>query len=87
LRLLLAFAKINSKGQIAIPAEVLKNLDLKPGAYVSLIEGEDGKYRFRKSCSIMDMKGCVRWTDKPVTIEEMNETIAKGWARQLTFED
>jgi hypothetical protein len=35
----------------------------------------------------MDMKGCVRWTDKPVTIEEMNETIAKGLARQLTFED
>jgi hypothetical protein len=29
----------------------------------------------------------LHWTGKPVTIEEMNETIAKGWAGQLTFED
>jgi AbrB family looped-hinge helix DNA binding protein len=83
----MAFAKINSEGQITIPAEVLKNLDLKAGDYVSLIEGEDGKYSFRKACSIMDLQGCVRWTGKPVTIEEMNETNAKGWAGQLTFED
>jgi len=33
------------------------------------------------------MKGCIEWTGKPVTIEEMNETIAKGWAGQLIFED
>ena len=35
----------------------------------------------------MDLKGCVHWTGKPVTIEEMNETISKGWAGLLTFED
>jgi hypothetical protein len=35
----------------------------------------------------MDMLGCIQWTGKPVTIEEMNETIAKGWAGLLTFED
>jgi hypothetical protein len=35
----------------------------------------------------MDMEGCLHWTGKPVTIEVMNETIAEGWAGQLTFED
>jgi len=35
----------------------------------------------------MDLLGYIHWTGKPVTIEEMNETIAKGWAGQLTFED
>jgi AbrB family looped-hinge helix DNA binding protein len=40
-----------------------------------------------KTGSIMDMEGCIHWTGKPVTIEEMNETIAKGWAGLLTIED
>jgi hypothetical protein len=35
----------------------------------------------------MDLKGCAKWTGKPITIEEMNETITQGWAGELTFED
>jgi len=35
----------------------------------------------------MDLRGIVKWKGKPVTIEEMNETIAKGWSGQLTFDD
>jgi len=35
----------------------------------------------------MDLRGCVKWTGKPVTIQEMNETIEKGWAGELTFND
>jgi AbrB family looped-hinge helix DNA binding protein len=83
----MAFAAVNSEGQITIPAEVLKKLSLKPGDQVKFIEGEHGEYIFRKAGSIMDLKGCVHWTGKPVTIEEMNETISKGWAGLLTFED
>ena len=98
----MATAAVTSKGQITIPAEVREDLGLKAGDRVSFIKGENGEYilkpktgsiidektiwkeRFR---SIMDLEGCVHWTGKPVTIEEMNETIAKGWAGQLTFED
>jgi AbrB family looped-hinge helix DNA binding protein len=83
----MTFAKINPEGQITIPAEIIKKLGLKPGDYVSLIESEDGKYSFQKAGSIKDLAGCIHWTGKPVTIEEMNETIAKGWAGLLTFED
>jgi AbrB family looped-hinge helix DNA binding protein len=84
----MATAAVTSKGQITIPAEVRKKLGIKPGDRVRFVEGENGEYIFRpKIGSIMDLEGCVNWTGKPVTIEEMNETIAKGWAGQLTFED
>jgi antitoxin PrlF len=84
----MATAAVTSKGQITIPLEVRKKLGLKPGDRVSFIEGEHGEFIFRpKTGSIRDLEGCVHWTGKPVTIEEMNETIRKGWAGELTFED
>jgi AbrB family looped-hinge helix DNA binding protein len=84
----MATAVVNSKGQITIPAEVRKKLGLKPGYRVRFIEAENGEISFKAiTGSIMDLYGFVKWTGKPVTIEEMNETIAKGWAGLLSFED
>lgn len=84
----MATAAVTSKGQITIPIEVRQDLGLKAGDRVSFIKGETGDYVLKvKTGSIMDMEGCVPWTGRPVTIEEMNETIAKGWAGLLTFED
>ncbi len=84
----MAPAALTSKGQITIPIDVRKKLGLKPGDRVRFIEGENGEIILKpKTGSIMDLEGCVPWTGKPVTIEEMNETIAKGWAGLLTFED
>lgn len=71
-----------------IPVEVRKKMGLKPGDQVRFVEGENGEYMLRaKNKSIMDLKGCVKWTGKPITIEEMNETIAQGWAGELSFDD
>jgi AbrB family looped-hinge helix DNA binding protein len=84
----MADAVVNSKGQITIPAEVRRKLGLKPGDLVMFYENESGDVVFRpKTGSIMDLQGCVKWTGRPVTIEEMNETIAKGWAGELKYED
>lgn len=84
----MATAAVTSKGQITIPVEVRKKLGLKPGDRVRFIEGENGEFIIRpKTSSIMDLEGCVPWTGKPVTIEEMNETIAQGWAGELSFDD
>jgi len=84
----MATAAVTSKGQITIPAEVRKKLGLKPGDRVRFVESENGEFIMKpKTGSIMDLEGCVPWSGKPVTIEEMNETIAKGWAGLLTFED
>jgi AbrB family looped-hinge helix DNA binding protein len=84
----MATAAVTSKGQITIPAEIRKKLGLKAGDRVRFIEGENGECILRpKTGSIMDLKGFVKWTGKPVTIAEMNETIAQGWAGQLKYED
>lgn len=84
----MATAAITSKGQITIPVEVRRKHGLKTGDRVRFIEGENGEIILKpKTASIKDLEGCVPWTGKPVTITDMNETIAKGWAGLLTFED
>ena len=84
----MATAALTSKGQITIPVEVRKKLGLKPGDRIGFIENENGEFVLkRKTGSLMDMEGILKWTGKPVTIEEMNETIRKGWAGGLTFDD
>jgi antitoxin PrlF len=81
-------AAVTSKGQITIPIEVRKKLGLKPGKRVRFIEGEPGEVILKSKTGLtMDLEGCVPWTGRPVTIEEMNETIAKGWAGLFTFQD
>lgn len=84
----MATAAITSKGQITIPIEVRRKLGLKPGDRVRFVESENGEIILKpKTGSIMDMRGFFKWRGKPVTIEEMNETIAKGWAGELTFDE
>jgi len=84
----MAAASVTSKGQITIPIEVREDLGLKTGDRVSFIKGEDGVYSLMpKTGSIMNLRGIAKWNGKPVTIEEMNETIAKGWAGELHYED
>jgi antitoxin PrlF len=81
-------ALVNSRGQITIPAEVRKKLGLKAGARVWFIENENGEYTLKiKTGSIMNLRGIFRWTGKPVSIEEMNETIAQAGACELRYED
>jgi antitoxin PrlF len=81
-------AAVTSKGQITIPIEVREKLGIKPGDRVRFVENEKGEIVLKpKTGSIMDLRGIVKWTGKPVTIEEMNETIGRGWAGQLTFDD
>jgi AbrB family looped-hinge helix DNA binding protein len=81
-------AAVTSKGQITIPIEVRVKLGIKPGDRVRFVENENGEIILKpKTGSIMDLRGIVKWTSKPVIIEEMNETIANGWSGQLTLDD
>jgi antitoxin PrlF len=84
----MASAAITAKGQVTIPAKVRQDMDLKAGDRVRFIKGENGEYIVKpQNRSIMDLHGAIKWKGKHVSIEDMNETIAKGWAGLLKFED
>ena len=84
----MATASVTSKGQITIPAEVREDLGLKAGDRVDFIKDEAGEYKLKpKKGSLRDVRGMWKWTGKPLTIDEMNQVIARGWAGQLTIED
>lgn len=80
----MATASLTSKGQVTVPVEVRRKLGLKPGDQVSFEEAPNGGYVFKpKKRSIMELYGVGKWNGPPVSIEEMNETIEKGWAGLL----
>jgi antitoxin PrlF len=81
-------AKLGEKGRITIPADVRHRLGLHPGDRVLFSElGDDVRISRARGRSIMDLQGIAKWDGPPVTIEEMNETIAEGWAGLLEFDD
>jgi antitoxin PrlF len=74
-------AKVTSKGQITIPAEVRKALGLKAGVRVNFFQNANGEFVLSpKTGSIQDLKGCVPKLDYVPTIEEINEAIAAAAA-------
>ncbi|MEI9992123.1 MAG: AbrB/MazE/SpoVT family DNA-binding domain-containing protein [Rhizomicrobium sp.] len=63
--------------------EVLRDLGVAPGDDILLEKLPDGSYlmRPRPKGKISDVFGMLkRPGQRPVTIEEMNEAIAEGWA-------
>ena len=70
-------ATITSKGQITIPKPVRQRLGVNPGDRVEFIELENGVFQLvAASRDIKALKGIVPKLANPVTIDEMNETIA-----------
>ncbi len=71
---------LTSKGQITLPVEIRKEMGLKPGDRLEFNRNiETGTYEMtRKTGSIQDLFGIVKYDGPPVTIEEMDEAIAQG---------
>lgn len=75
----MADAKLTSKGQITIPSEVRQRMKLRAGDTLKFEVQPDGKVLLRKRLSGMELCGILkRPGQKPVTVEEMNESIAKA---------
>jgi len=75
-------ATLTSKGQITIPKEIRDRLRLQTGHRVEFEIDKNGKvFLVPRNRDIRSLKGIMRSKRKtPVTVEEMNEAIAEGFA-------
>lgn len=70
-------ATLTSKGQITLPKSVRDRLGVEAGDRIEFIESEEGFLVVPATRDIRSLKGIVPKPKKPVTIEEMNQSIAK----------
>lgn len=75
---------VTAKGQITLRKEVLRHLGVAPGQKVEVDLLPNGRIELRGAApkgSIEDFIGCAhRPGTKPLTIGQINEIIAEGWA-------
>jgi bifunctional DNA-binding transcriptional regulator/antitoxin component of YhaV-PrlF toxin-antitoxin module len=80
-------AKTTSKGQITLNKDLLRHLGIPPGGQLELLKLPNGEIRMRAKRPKGDISAFFgmfkREGQRPVSIEEMNEAIAKGWAGLL----
>ena len=83
----MATLSVTSRGQVTIRKEVLNHLGIQPGGKIELDllpDGRAGLRAARPTGSIEDFFGCLAGeSDVVLTIDEINEVIAKGWAGEL----
>lgn len=69
-------ATITSKGQITIPKDIRKLLDLNSGDKINFIVEDSGEVRIVPLIKdVSTLKGIVAPPKKPVTIEDMKATV------------
>lgn len=75
-------ATLTSKGQITIPADVRRTLNVQAGDRVEFVQIEPGRYELVPATrSVRELKGLFGKPDRTVTIDEMNRAIAERGAR------
>lgn len=71
-------AKITSKGQITLPLEVRKRLNLEVGDRVEFVELAEGGYVLKPAIEdVRSLKGMLRKPANPVSTDDMQEAIRR----------
>ena len=79
----MATAVVTSKGQITIPKAVRERLGVDAGDRVEFVETENGVFTLVAATrDVKELKGIVPKPAKPVSIEDMNRTIARMGGRR-----
>jgi AbrB family looped-hinge helix DNA binding protein len=76
---------VTAKGQVTLRKEVLEHLGVRPGEKISVDKLPDGRIEVkavRATGKISDAFGFLKAKRKgrSLSIDEMNEIVARGWA-------
>ncbi len=75
-------ATLTTKGQITIPVDVRRALNVEAGDRVEFVQMEPGRFEVVAATrSVRELKGRFGKPQRTVTIEEMNAAIAAQGAR------
>ena len=75
-------ATLTTKGQITIPADVRRVLNVEAGDRVEFVQVEPGRFEVVAATrSVRELKGRFGKPARPVTIEQMNGAIAAQGSR------
>jgi|HubBroStandDraft_3_1064219.scaffolds.fasta_scaffold46909_3 antitoxin PrlF len=79
----MASATVTSKGQITVPAKVRSAMGIEAGDRIEFVALEKGHFEIMAATrSLKELNGLFKGRrKKPVTIEEMDEAIARGASR------
>lgn len=81
---------VTTKGQVTLRKDLLRHLGVGPGEKLEVDKLPDGGLAVRaarRTGTIDDFIGLFAGTsDRVISIEEMNEIIAAGWAGELNEE-
>ena len=76
-------ATMTSKGQITIPKDIRKRLNLQPGDRLDFIIEEGGRVVvIPASVDASELAGMLKAPAKPVSVAEMNQAIRKRGGRR-----
>jgi antitoxin PrlF len=71
-------ATLTSKGQITIPADVRRVLNVQTGDRVEFVQVEPGRFEMVAATrSVRELKGLFGKAARTVSIDEMNRSIAE----------
>ncbi len=77
---------VTAKGQVTLRRDVLQHLGVEPGDKIDVEKLPNGRIEVRAvrpAGRISEAFGFLKRTDGPVlTVEEINEAAAVGWARE-----
>lgn len=76
---------ITSKGQITLRRELLQYLGIAPGQQVEIHKQANGALTLQAKApeGLEAFAGCLPAPPKALSVDEMNDIIAKSWAGQL----
>jgi len=74
-------ATVSSKGQVVIPSDVRRQLGLTQGSVLRFVVDGDGVRLLAAGGDIRKLKGRLPQPAQPVSVDDMNDTIAQRRAK------